>query len=831
MQPELLTSSDRAFLSERLRRGEVTLFLGAGFSLGAKNGMGASPPLGRELARLLSSEMGYEHSEEPLQTVFALAAKRLGAIKLREFLDRHFRIEECADWHGLIPTFVWRRIYTTNIDTVLDVAYRGSREQRLHRIVCPADPEERDQLFDKVQAIHLHGCVAETSSEVTFTFADFAQQAVRPNPWYQELADDLFRTPILFVGTELHDSPFHHYVGQRGQRARGTSEFRPRSFLVSPSVTELRSEQLRDSNIVAVKTTSEEFFRYLRGVIPKDATAIEQVRQLVRPDLIIQPKGPVSDPTIARHFYLIRSDLLPRSPAELVEGQFFLGAEPTWRDIDKNRDGRRDITRQVVSALLASPLPRCLVLHGPAGSGKSTTAMRAAERIASEGHAVWFAHAAEKLDLAPLLDKIHSTDSPFRHYIFIDVAMRQLGSIQAVLDRLKSSSRVSLVLVDRTNAFARRQHALGELDLDDIAMPDLTDGDIHSIIERLDYFGFLEVLKGKSPDDRFHAFKERAEKQLFVAMREATSGRGFDLILHDEYHGLHDQAKLAYLIACLVVAQGAHGVQSRHLRACLDRSEYSKGAVLSDLLRGVLVSANDSGSLLKPRHRLIAHWVSHEVATDDLKFDAIVRFLRAVSGDIVPNEIRRRSPAFLGYRGLVNSEGLKGLFANATKALDVYESVRDLYCNEFLFWLQFGMAEMEAGRYDIAENYLNQSLSIIESLRLDPFQPMHQLGILHLRIATNMDNPELAIDRASQGMEILEKQIQERGMQDSYPYVAYLQYVSMWYLHARDIIPSQAWEELRVVADRARQIYALDNIVVQTADEVERKYLQRTIGR
>ena len=159
---------------------------------------------------------------------------------------------------------------------------------------------------------------------------------------------------------------------------------------------------------------------------------------------------------------------------------------------------------------------------------------------------------------------------------------------------------------------------------------------------------------GRPKLSRSEEFIVRAGRQLLVAMREATSGRGFDEILKDEYRDLPDEAKLAYLICCLAVAQGAQGVYRRHLLPCLGRTSFAKAQIIGELLNGVLISANESGTLLKPRHRVIANVVASEIAPVGLKFQAISALLKQISADITPNNIKQKSPAFLAYRGLIN---------------------------------------------------------------------------------------------------------------------------------------------------------------------------------
>jgi tetratricopeptide (TPR) repeat protein len=453
--------------------------------------------------------------------------------------------------------------------------------------------------------------------------------------------------------------------------------------------------------------------------------------------------------------------------------------------------------------------------------------MRTACNLAVEGRRVFYAKGLERLDLNGVVELAKDPNAKNEGlFVFIDLMARQVGSIDQVRAKLTECKNLTLVLGERSNTYYSRCQAVADFDPVEVRMPDLVEEDVHAILERLEHFGFLGALRGKPTEEQVQAFMERAKKQLLVAMREATSGQGFDAILRSEFGDLPDVAKLAYTICCLAVSAGAPGVYRRHLAPCLSDSEFRKGVVINDLLRGVLVPANDTGTMLKPRHRLIAFWIATEVAPQAVKQEATSVFLRQIASDIVPNEIRRRSPPYLAYRGMINSEGLFEVFnGNMELVLALYEDLHSYYGQDFLFWLQRGMAHARAGELDVAENFLNQSLSINPSSH----QTLHHLGIIYLMQAAKSVNPSTAQERANDGIGILATQIRERGDYDSYPYCAYLTYVVRWYQAAGLLIASNEWEALRRVGVEATRKYPKDEVVKESTKEVEKLYMMRAV--
>jgi hypothetical protein len=822
------THSDFVFLKNQLSIGRVCLFAGAGFSLSARNANGEKLPLGGTLAEKLALKAGMSYQNESLTMVYEAVEPIIGRNNLWSYLSDLYTVVNAEYWYEIAMSLTWFRIYTTNIDNLFQFLQPFKSGQRLDMFVKGDFPEERQPHFDKLQCIHLHGHINYRTNGLTFSPQDFAKHTARRDTWYQTLVDDIQNMPILFIGTTLEEPILSHYLELRDSKPMDADkEFRPKSFLISPNISAIRAGTLKQRNIIPVSETAESFFISLADNLGLLDFHHKQVQTKVWPHLFGVGKQIRSD--IATDFDPIIPSILPIT-RRTHKGSFFLGAEPTWDDINMNRDALRQVNQDLCEvARKANGGFQCIVLHGPAGSGKTTCLMQAAVSLASEGQQVYFAKGNERLSLDGILALAKSLENEDKQVVaVIDVVSRHIGSISSRIKALQSQANLTLVMSDRTNRYASRSQQFAELDPIEIKMPDLSEVDAISVIEKLEHFGFLGALRGKTRAQQVNEFVTRASRQLLIALREATSGKDFDTILENEFGELTEDAKLAYTICCIAVAKGAPGVYRKHLSACLPKTRFSKGVVIDDLLRGILVPGGDSGTLLKPRHGVIAHLVANSIAPIELRYQAVLNFLIEVASYIVPNQIGKRTPPFLAYRGMVNSEGLFDLFAGDVKLiLSLYEEVRPYYDGDFLFWLQYAMAHTRAGNLDVAENYLNQSLSIRSSDR--NHQAQHQRGILYLLKALSSENPASMIAKAKEGMAILIQQIRELGDHDSYPYHAYLTQVSRWYATAGSIIPQSDWEELRSIANEARSKYRLDDGIRDAANDVERKYLLRVV--
>ena len=244
----------------------------------------------------------------------------------------------------------------------------------------------------------------------------------------------------------------------------------------------------------------------------------------------------------------------------------------------------------------------------------------------------------------------------------------------------------------------------------------------------------------------------------------------------------------------------------------------------------MLIPANDSGTLLQPRHRVIAHEVARRIAPLGMKYEALSTYLKQVASDITRTSVKSRAPGFRAYRGLINSNGLYELLdGDRDTIVSLYEELREFYKDQFLFWLHFGMAYIDQGDLNVAENYLRQALAICHEQHGNPFQIRHQQGILYLMQACRTQPALVAKERAAEGIKILTEMILERGDIDSYPYNGYLEHVTRWYIHARELVSDQEWDELKKVAQLAAKKYPMNELVREARDKVERAYLLRFV--
>src|SRR5689334_25273423 len=109
--------NDLDFLVRNAISNSVVLYLGAGFSVDAKNSQGNNIPVGNQFSEVLWKFLGYAETYDgtALPTMYEAALRRKHT-DLQRLLDENFRCAAIPDWYSIVHRIFWMRIYTTNVD-------------------------------------------------------------------------------------------------------------------------------------------------------------------------------------------------------------------------------------------------------------------------------------------------------------------------------------------------------------------------------------------------------------------------------------------------------------------------------------------------------------------------------------------------------------------------------------------------------------------------------------------------------------------------------------------------------------------------------------------
>ena len=190
---------EMARIAEGVCRREYSLLLGAGASIGSLGGNREPLPSGRELRDRLVIDFSIPAEGDIISLPRAYAAaKRNDPDRLEKFVRNQFT--RCKpDWQHILADFDWHRIWTLNIDDVIENVYKSKN--------IPVDRFNwtsafRDGSKSQRQVIHLHGFAKDSSdhdtsdSDLVFSIQEYAATIKDTRAWHTVFTDEFSRTTI-----------------------------------------------------------------------------------------------------------------------------------------------------------------------------------------------------------------------------------------------------------------------------------------------------------------------------------------------------------------------------------------------------------------------------------------------------------------------------------------------------------------------------------------------------------------------------------------------------------------------------------------------------------
>jgi hypothetical protein len=594
------------------------------------------------------------------------------------------------------------------------------------------------------------------------------------------------------------------------------NEQRPKSFLVSPSISRARADKLRTHNITWIKATAEEFARAVLGQLQVEATA--GIARLGHAEAAASGDE--------RNIAEVSSALLDRQRPSA----FLLGAEPTWSDIRTGRAVERDEDRTrfaKIETFLRTPRAKghripTVVIRATAGAGKTTLLMKIASQLHSDGVRVgWIGTNAE---VSPAVITRYCRGSGHPPVLVIDDAGRYGGQLGPLLRDISKSDDLHLVVI----CLRSHQHHLIDvpdidaLDLHEYGIGRLTDGDINRLLGVLEKERKLGALRALSAAERYSAFRDRADRQILVAMIEATSGARFEEKIIAEWADQDDTARYIYAVVAVATMMGYAMSSAEVLLAC-NRAGGRELEALARLQRAELLR-EDVDKRLRLRHRVIAEKLVDELTGRGTQVEhVIVGLCRALAiGAGTEERGARRRRRVLAR--VLSHDFLLRLMNDIEPARSAYAQLEDYLEKDHHFWLQRGCLELEAGELSFARNHLEYAAA------LGPTDPLVDTAFAHMQLRTAISNPSApgAASTVETALETLRRVIAARGKTDYKPAHVFGSQVVGW-LHRASLTPRARRDllsEAKEVVEAALRIHRARKELRRLFDDLRKEQLR-----
>jgi tetratricopeptide (TPR) repeat protein len=531
-------------LRQVLESGDCVLFVGAGVGSHLKRRDGSTAPDGRQLAKDLCSNFGIVTASTDLAKVSELIELKKGRTTLEAFLKRSLADLEPDDVFRWLTTFRWRAVFTTNYDLAIERAYDLNTDQPQNPVSMSvtADLEYTDPRV-QVPIFHLHGTLFGPSpSHIVVTQTDYARFTDRRKMLWGRLKAEFATSTFLYIGYSSRDPNWQLVLDELTQEFYPSDL--PQSYRLDPFAEEIDVELLKSRHLETLKIDLQAFHDLVRtelGDFRPDPEVLAKYRKDVHPHLL-----PAFEKNSAAVLRLLNS-------WEYVSGadfskapntaNFLRGNKPSWSLVGAEIPFKRDIEDEVWDdivefATAPKAKSKAMAILAPAGYGVTTVLMMLAPRIvkARIGPVFMLREGAEVLEgdvgfAATLFPDVAC-------FFLIDQAREHAMSLEtAVAQQRQTETNCLFILGERKNEW---RMARSRLKLDEYEIQPLSDSEIDHLLDFLSREGALGKLQELERDFQFAIVKQKHEKQLLVAMREATEGELFDAIIANEYRGIDD---------------------------------------------------------------------------------------------------------------------------------------------------------------------------------------------------------------------------------------------------------------------------------------------------
>ena len=255
--------SDFKELIERIRKEEVTLFIGSGFSL--KAGGPKSSVLVESILSHMKEDDKSSLSGQQLDYVAEEYEQLYGRDSLLKIIEKEMNFDriDMTD-HEVLPHIPhFHRIITTNYDSLLEEAY-GTNNCYVVRNTndCVNLPSDKTQIFK------VHGDFVERDKTIITKddYTEFFTHKRNPLLW-DLIQTELLTKDILFIGYSLEDSNVFEIIKKLKRETNGKTR---RFYLIAPGIKRYKIERLAKTNVTYYNAVASDLFFKLKESLNKN---------------------------------------------------------------------------------------------------------------------------------------------------------------------------------------------------------------------------------------------------------------------------------------------------------------------------------------------------------------------------------------------------------------------------------------------------------------------------------------------------------------------------------------------------------------------------------
>jgi len=713
------------------------LFLGAGFSLGAKTQHNFDFPTGNQLKEKLINDLLKLPKSSPdfddlnkysLANVCDYCEVERSPAHLTDFLIDLFKNSSPATFHHLITKYPWKRIYTTNIDDVVETCF--AKENKF-LLVQNYVRKSTLQPKGKIEYIKLHGCVNNPSEGLTFSIKSYLDSMLLAKDYrFNNLSLDMHSETIVFLGSDFSEFNIDYYL--KLYENSGYHSSKGKLIFINPYPSIIFKSKVRKLGATLIEWDTKTFLEFVAQIYSnKDTSAnVTQLRQLTRFGF--------------ESYKSIRDKILP---VQTYESNLYFGFEPNWTDILTEWDFiNSDINHELKKFLTTNSNDKSgiFAIYGKGLSGKSTYLLRMGALLELEGYEVWTFH-GKTFNYYEFFKWIKLNDDKSQFALIFDNASYNYRDLSRLLKLIPLSQQLIIITTSRLPMHIRaRYNIIESRHVEYYIEPNISTDFAKNIAMKLDEKGYLGTLKkydGIADRVKFilekndtlnilyeitygRGFRERITRNLLPLLDKDSDARDLLILM-----SIFEKLDLPFVPKELVSLLFGNRAKET-LNAVEDFIKYNSQGDIS--LRTVFYLQNIMKIASKKKLLTMVRNILTAVAPQ--LNDNQYSFWTQIEAVCIKEKILRKK------LGLKTEEIM----------IMLYDLKQDL-SGSYNYWIQLGIAEQMNKEFDKAMNHFRQA----EVLNSSSYMVKNAIGRNFLKQANSLDDQRFAKILFSEGESIL----------------------------------------------------------------------------